>query len=164
MDTKDYDLFNLITQAQIGVSWIFESTVVKNAQVEQLNEVLNEFKLNNGNIDIFNQGTALMYAYISFLLPKESIFSQINTNNINISGFNIIQGNKKDIFRRLRNSLAHGYIEVKNKAYFVFRDKRNKEPFDFEVEITFQEFGQFVQEFYNNLKKLYFKNTEPTTA
>lgn len=162
MEKKEYDILNLITQAQIGINWLYESTRSENS-TQPFNELLYNFKKQNENIQIFNQGTVLMFAYVSLLLPKEQLFDEIlNSKKIrfNVDKFEVKLGKKYNIIRGIRNALAHGNILIEGN-YFIFKDKLPKaKEYHFIVKVSFADFGKLVSEFYYTMKKEYFESME----
>ena len=166
LSKEDYNIFNLITQAQIGIRWIYESVNPQNNN-QTFEQVVNRVSANNGNILLFNQGTALMFAYISLVLPKESLFKQLDTSNISTEQFSILEntypcnknkGMAMNIIRHVRNALAHGYVNIYDDKYFEFTDQNpsNSEQ-KFHTRIDFVSFSKFISNYYFTLKNEYFE-------
>lgn len=159
MEDKDYNIFNLITQAQLSINWIKE-TCINVDENDTINDKLQKFRNRNEGILPLNTGVILMASYMYIVLPKESIFNKLSINNINTDKFYIKMGsnNSEKIIRSVRNALAHGNVLVsENGKSFVFKDRKNSEsPFHFSAEINFADFAEFISNYYFILKKQFF--------
>lgn len=166
MITEKMQILDLITQAQIGTHWL-SLTEMKYTSTEHFCDVLREFKSSHGNIPIFNVGTLLSYAYISLVLPKQTIFEGLDYSQIDITQFKIIyntytKDNDKEesMVRHIRNALSHGNISVKNNKFY-FKDQNPKDPEkQIEVEIEFGAFGNFLDNTFHLFKKQYFEKED----
>lgn len=161
----DYDLLNLIMQAQIGIGWISESTNLENYN-QNFEQVVHRVSAENENIKLFNQGTVLMFAYVSLILPKGTLFEKLDTTHISTNSFKILENTyqrDKDkeksviIIRHVRNALAHGCIKIYHGTHFEFTDQNpNNSKEKFRTRVRFDLNGTFVSNYYDTLKQIYF--------
>jgi hypothetical protein len=110
---------------------------------------------------MFNEGILLSYAYMTLVLPKETVFKNLCINSIDTTKFQINKdtyNKKNDLVRHIRNALSHGNITIKNIDILTFWDSNvmNSDE-EFEADIKFNDFGTFLSDLYS-LKKEYFNN------
>ena len=152
MSKPDTD-WNLVTQAQISIGWLFRS-----AQDE--NKTLSEYRNESENCEIINPGILMAYAYIVFVYPKETALEAVDVGCLDLSKFSIEPNGDlkpKDVVRRLRNSIAHGRFTVSSEAKIILEDncKCGKDPF--KATISCGDFGAFVQSFCAQARKKHFE-------
>jgi hypothetical protein len=155
MKTTDTD-WNLVTQAQISINWLFECVGNQNSGVAQ---ALHSFKERHEDCNLINPGILMAIAYITFVYPRETAINKIDVNRLDFSNFKLESTTlkPKDIIRRLRNAIAHGDFSVSPQAEITFKDncRCGKDPF--ETKISCGHFGSFIQAFSAESKKQHFQ-------
>ncbi len=144
--------WNLVTQAQISISWLFQSTKTNDQNVQG---ALKAFTEEHEGCDIINPGILMAYAYICFVYPRETAIKSIDDKRLDFSKFNITIGQNKDVLRRLRNSIAHGRFSISSDAKITFTDNRKDGKDPFCAEISCGDLGSFVQSLCYEIKRRY---------
>jgi len=145
--------WNLVVQAQISISWLFESS---NSQDSNLQAAVAKFRAQNENCELINPGILFAYAYITLVYPRETALEKISTTALDCSEFTFKAGKQKDLIRRLRNSIAHGRYSISSDAVITFKDNCRCGNDPFEVEVSCGDFGSFLHCFCNLSKAKYF--------
>jgi hypothetical protein len=157
MNKPDTD-WNLVIQARISISWLFESVQIKEPK---FSDYLQQFKKKNEGCDIINPGILIAFAYIAFVYPKETSLDMIDVSELDFSKFSFRKDEgevkPKAIVRRLRNSIAHGRYSIARDAKITFEDNCTcgKDPFT--AEIACGDFGAFITSFCTKAKAEYFR-------
>lgn len=151
--------WNLVTQAQISISWLFESVQSKEPKIS---DYLQQFKMKNEGCDIINPGILMAFAYIAFVYPREtSLFDKIDVSRLDFSKFKFLENvgklSPKDIVRRLRNSIAHGRYSITPDAKITLEDNCNCGKDPFKAEIICGDFGTFINSFCAEVKAEHFR-------
>ncbi len=155
MNNEEKVVLNLIKEANVSALWIQKTLRLKEHSPE-IRSILRNMEDQYNIPSPFNPGLLIAMSYMFFVLPKEKFFDDLSLQDLELSSFNVIKGNKDNdtILRRVRNSLTHGnFTMVKN--FFVFNDKyKNEEEYSFICSIDIVEFGNLINEMLERIKQL----------
>lgn len=147
MNSKDISHLNAITQFQIAVEWIQKCD---NAECFDMYDDFIRNRSEGQMTKLFTPSIVIAYAYMCFVLPRQSVFDGMDFNNVDISNFNIkvdTYAKKGKVCRHLRNALAHSNIEIL-KYGVKFVDNGYKTGETFEAFVSFSDLGRFISSIY----------------
>ncbi len=153
----------LIYSGNVSLWWLFTTANADNKN-KKLGELLNSHIEKTG-MPIITPGLLLMAAYLQFVFPKESKIADFKKLSLNTEDFKVKKWikDKKDrklgdpmaLFRRIRNSISHANLKVKEGNILAFKDIfKGSEVF--EAEIGMVGFGNFLSVL---VDKLLFNNS-----
>lgn len=150
--------WNILIQSYLSLIWCQKSIAPEN-QNKKVSELLQEFKSEYEGINPFNIGSMLSAVYICFMYPQQKEFNDLDFGKISTNKFKITNGRSGDskyICRRVRNSLAHSRFDLKDDL-FIFKDRQPNGNDEFEAQIKIEHFGDFLNKFFFECKKQFFK-------
>jgi len=131
-----------VKQFNLSISWIFESfKIAQNNPNTTVSEAFSKYIKEDRTI-LINHGLLLAACYMYFLLPKEKKVEDINID----SKLFKTSYTKKNIARRLRNSIAHGRIKIEENGDIVFEDNNKQKTDPFEVKISPLNLSKLIEE------------------
>lgn len=151
--------WNIIVQGSISLLWCQWSTKPENMN-KSLGQLLDEFRTRYSNVEPFNIGTLLMWAYILFVYPQQAEFDAFDFSRVDTNSFTVHEGtpntNKKRFCSRIRNALTHGRFAV-NADQIELTDQKQDGADKFQTTITIANFGDFINSFMHEAKSQHFK-------
>jgi hypothetical protein len=164
----NYDEKNIVTQIHCSIDFIafMQLQLISNPDMSIKSCLKRWQKSHDWNCSedyhLVNQGSILTHLYGLILVPQQVFFDKIPHIDYSVvdktkwGDFQINKWEKKknanvedktlhNIFRHIRNSLAHNRYEVKEDLTFIFKDQDNNDtPIHTEIEFSINDLQKFV--------------------